>query len=103
MPVTTLKQCYQFDPGYGVPENKQTHIQGIMGTLWGEAMLDINRVTYMTYPRAMALAEAGWTTMENRDWESFKQRLYPNLTWLMKKGVFVRVPFEIVNRSSFCH
>lgn len=100
MPVTTLEQCYQFDPGYGVPKSQQTHIRGIMGTLWGEAMLDINRVTYMTYPRALALAEAGWTRMENRGWESFKQRMYPNLAWLMKQGVSVRVPFEIVDRSS---
>ena len=95
MPVTTLKRCYEFDPGYGVSPTKQNHIQGIMGTLWGEAIQDINRLTYMTYPRALALAEAGWTQLEHRDWKSFKQRLYPNLTWLMKKGVSIRVPFEI--------
>ena len=99
MPVTTLEKCYQFDPGYGVPTQDQKHIQGIMGTLWGEAIPDINRVTYMTFPRALALAEAGWTQMEHRSWESFKQRLYPNLTHLIKEGVSVRIPFEIVKRE----
>ena len=99
MPVTTLEKCYQFDPGYGVSAADQAHIQGIMGTLWGEAIRDMNRVTYMTYPRGMALAEAGWTQMEHRDWESFKKRLYPNMMNLMKKGVSLRVPFEIVNRK----
>ena len=69
-----------------------------MGTLWAEAIQDINRVTYMTYPRGMALAEVGWTQMEYRNWDSFKHRLYPNLMNLMKKGVSVRVPFEIVER-----
>ena len=64
--------------------------------LWGEAMPDINRVTYMTYPRAFALAEAGWTQMEHRSWESFKERIFPNLYFLMKAGVFVRTPFEII-------
>ena len=59
----------------------------------------MNRVTYMTYPRGMALAEAGWTQMEHRDWESFKKRFYPNMMNLMKKGVSLRVPFEIVNRK----
>lgn len=101
MPVTTLEQSYQFDPGYGLPLSQQAHIQGVMGTLWGEAMLDINRVTYMTFPRALALAEAGWTQMEHCDWESFKVRMYPNLYFLMKKGVSVRVPFEIVNREGY--
>ena len=99
MPVTTLEKTYQFDPGYGKPESEYAHIMGVMGTLWAEAMLDINRVTYMTYPRGLALAEAGWTQMKHRDWESFKERMYPNLTNLMKAGVSVRVPFEIVKRK----
>lgn len=98
MPVLTLKQCYQFDPGYGVSAQEQAHVLGVMGTLWAEAMPSINRVTYMTYPRGLALAEAGWTQMKYRSWESFKQRLYPNLMNLMKQGVSVRVPFEIVDR-----
>lgn len=99
MPVTTLEKVYQFDPGYGRTPEKQKHILGVMATLWGEAIKDINRVTYMTYPRAMAFAEAGWTEMENRDWNSFKSRLYPNIYHLMKEGFFIRVPFEIVKRS----
>lgn len=99
MPVTTLQKSYQFDPGYGVPAQEQAHIQGVMGTLWGEAIRDINRATYMTYPRGLALAEAAWTQMEHRGWESFKRRLYPNLMDLMKKGVSLRVPFEIVDRK----
>lgn len=98
MPVTTLETCYQFDPGYGLPAAQQAHIQGICGTLWGEAIKDINRVTYMTFPRGLALAEAGWTQMEYRDWDSFKERMYPNLMNLMKQGVSIRIPFEIVPR-----
>lgn len=98
MPITTLKQTYSFDPGYGLPQTEQAHIQGVMGTLWGEAMPDINRVTYMTYPRALALAEAGWTQMEHRSWDSFEQRMFPNLYTLMKAGVSIRVPFEIIKR-----
>ena len=95
MPITSLETCYQFDPGYGLPAAQQAHILGISGTLWGEAIKDINRVTYMTYPRGLALAEAGWTQMEYRNWDSFKERMYPNLTYLMKRGVSIRVPFEI--------
>lgn len=98
MPVTTLETTYKLDPGYGLPASQQAHIKGVTGTLWGEAIKDINRATYMTYPRGLALAEAGWTEMEHRSWESFKERMYPNLTDLMKQGVFVRVPFEIVPR-----
>lgn len=98
MPVTTLEKTYELDPGYGLKENEQTHIQGVMGTLWAEAISDINRVTYMAFPRALALAEAGWTEMPQRNWECFKQRLLPNLTDLIRSGVSVRVPFEIYSK-----
>ena len=99
MPVTTLEQSYRLDPGYSLPHDQQTHIQGVMATLWAEAIRDINRVTYMTFPRAMAIAEAGWSNMEQRSWESFKQRIYPNIMDMMKSGVSVRVPFEIIDRK----
>ena len=99
MPVTTLEQSYRLDPGYGLPAEEQAHIQGVMATMWAEAIRDINRVTYMAFPRAMAIAEAGWSNMQQRSWESFKQRIYPNITEMMKDGISVRVPFEIVERK----
>ena len=95
MPTTSLQKSYEFDPGYGRSVSAQSHILGVMGTLWGEAIRDINRATYMTYPRGFALAEAGWTEMGHRSWQGFKERMYPNLMNLMKSGVSVRVPFEI--------
>ena len=96
MPVTTLEMSYRLDPGYNLPADEQAHITGIMGTLWGEAIRDVNRVTYMAFPRALALAEAGWTEMPQRSWERFKERVFPSLAHLMKKGVSIRVPFEIL-------
>ncbi len=95
MPLLPLRQAYAFDPGYGLPPEEQGHIIGVAGLLWGEAMRDMNRITYMAFPRALALAEAGWSRMENRDWESFKSRMYPLLADLMRKGVSFRVPFEV--------
>lgn len=98
MPITTLEKTYELDPGYGLAHDEQSHIIGIMGTMWGEAIRDINRVTYMAFPRALALAEAGWTDMQHRSWEGFKERLFPNIYSLMKCGVSLRVPFEIIER-----
>ena len=95
MPVTTLEQCYKLDPGYGLKKEEQSHILGVMATLWAEAIKDINRVNYMFFPRGLAVAEAGWSNMCNRNWQSFKERLYPNLYELMKAGISFRVPFEI--------
>ncbi|GAE21623.1 beta-hexosaminidase [Bacteroides pyogenes JCM 10003] len=95
MPLTTLRKTYEFDPTYKLEPGQRKHIAGVMGTLWGEAIKDINRANYMTYPRGLALSEAGWTQMSLRSWDSFRKRLYPNLLELMKRGVSFRVPFEI--------
>lgn len=99
MPVTTLEKSYELDPGYNLPAENQAHIQGVMATLWAEAIRDVNRLTYMTFPRGMAIAEAGWSEMEQRDWDSFKNRIYPNIMEMMKCGVSIRVPFEITERK----
>lgn len=98
MPITSLETSYKLDPSYGLSQEEQKHIMGVMVTMWAEAIKDINRVNYMFFPRGLAIAEAGWSTMEQRSWESFKQRLTPNLTDLMRSGVSFRVPFEINER-----
>ncbi len=100
MPITPLQRVYELDPSYGLPQEGQKHILGVMGTMWGEAIPDINRLTYMTYPRALALAEAGWSNMDVRSWESFRNRMLPNLDRLMRRGVSFRVPFEVTGAEA---
>lgn len=98
MPITSLETSYRLDPAYGQSPDKTEHIMGVMATMWAEAIKDINRVNYMFFPRGLAIAEAGWSNMQQRGWESFKERLYPNLSDLMRCGVSFRVPFEVAPR-----
>jgi hexosaminidase len=70
-----LEKVYRFDPGYGLPPEKQAHILGAEGALWGEHVRDIDRANYMTWPRGWALAEAMWTPMAVRGWDRFKAKL----------------------------
>ncbi|MBS2212665.1 beta-N-acetylhexosaminidase [Carboxylicivirga mesophila] len=95
MAYLPLRQVYKFDPGYGLPANEQAHIIGVEATLWGEYIKDIDRAFYMTWPRGMALAEAGWSEMNNRDWQSFMKRLEPNLNRLHQQGVNFRMPDKL--------
>ncbi|MBQ5730012.1 MAG: beta-N-acetylhexosaminidase [Bacteroidaceae bacterium] len=99
MPTTTLETSYKLDPSYNLPNEESNHIMGVMATMWAEAIKDINRVNYMFFPRGLAIAEAGWSRMEQRSWDSFKKRLMPNLDDLMRSGVSFRVPFEISPRK----
>ena len=76
MPVTSLEQTYRLDPAWGFGEDFEQHnLMGVAGTLWSECISSPERLYYMAYPRAMALAEAGWSIPANRSWESFRERV----------------------------
>ena len=51
----------------------------------------------MTYPRALALSEVGWTQMPQRSWQTFVDRLEGQLSYLWHQGVNYRVPVELAN------
>lgn len=95
MPITTLKQAYTWDLTSGVTAEANAHISGVMGTLWGEAIKDIDRAYYMTYPRALALAEVGWTELPRRQWTRFAKALPTVLDDLLRSGIPYRAPFEL--------
>lgn len=95
MPITSLERSYTFDIKSGISTLEDKHILGIMGTLWGEAIKNIDRAMYMTYPRALALAEIGWTKAEYRSWIGFRENLRPILNELTLSGIPHRVPYEI--------
>ncbi|MDN5202248.1 beta-N-acetylhexosaminidase [Fulvivirgaceae bacterium BMA10] len=95
MPVLSLEQAYQFDPGYGLPESKQDHIIGVEGCIWGEGVKDIDKAFYMTFPRALALSEAGWSVMRNRSWQNFSLKIKQHLNFLLERGINYRPPTEL--------
>ena len=67
--IISLRDVYAFDPGL------DSHILGVQANIWTEHMRTEDRVAYMTFPRAAAVAEVGWSRPEQHDWQSFVRRL----------------------------
>lgn len=71
-----LEKVYAFDP---VPEELEVyetgHILGVQGNLWTEYIATPEHAEYMAFPRAIALAEVGWTPQNERRFQDFAQRL----------------------------
>lgn len=80
MPVTTLKKSYQFRPDFGRSPEEVNHVAGVHCTLWAESLPTLVHTLYRAYPRAMAIAEAGWTLPQRRSWEDFQRRLQAHRT-----------------------
>jgi len=96
-PTSVLPLCrvYSFDP---VPEELSSgeadHVLGVQGNLWTEYVEAASHAMYMTYPRAAAVAEVGWSQQGSRDYDGFKTRLASQLEHLEAMGVKYREPRE---------
>lgn len=88
MPVTSLKQTYALDPSWGMGEDfERNNLFGVAGTLWSECINSPERLYYQAYPRAIALAEVGWSPAAARSWDSFVLRLSPALRDMQRRGL----------------
>lgn len=94
MPTTTLQQTYALDPGWGMgKEFEEKNLFGVAGTLWSECVNSPERIYYQAYPRALALAEAGWSPQSVRSWEGFVRRLAPAVKDMLRRGVTLSMEY----------
>ena len=92
MPVTTLEQTYRLDPAWGQDSVfVRDNLLGVSGTLWSECINSTERIYYQTFPRAAALAEAGWSVPERRSYKEFLTRVRPLTDDMQRRGVAVNV------------
>jgi hexosaminidase len=74
--ILTLKKVYDYEP---IPEelnnNLSKHILGLQGNVWGEYIHTPEKAEYMTYPRAAALAEVGWSQAKAKNWQNFMRKM----------------------------
>lgn len=89
-----LWKSYNYNPvPSGLSKIEENYILGVEGCIWTEHIGTISKLQYMMLPRLLGLAEAGWTTPENKDYDSFsKNRLPKHLQRFDKLGYNYRVP-----------
>ena len=74
--VVSLEDVYKFDPmPASLAPDRRQHVLGLQANIWTEHIRTEDRVEYMTFPRAAAVAEVGWSTAGSLDWSGFLARL----------------------------
>jgi hexosaminidase len=89
-----LSMTYAYNPTPAVltPE-QQKYIIGVQANLWAEYIATGSKVEYMILPRALAMAEVGWTPLANKNYKDFLEtRLPQRLAHLDKNNYNFRVP-----------
>jgi hexosaminidase len=97
--VISLEDVYRFEPMPDAlsPEARE-HVLGIQGNVWTEHIRTEERVGWMTFPRAAAVAELGWSQPSRRDWNDFRARAaalparYDALAMTYAKSAFIPPP-----------
>ena len=74
--LISLEDVYRFDPLPPTMTAAQAaHLLGVQGNIWTEHIRTYERVQWMTFPRAAAIAEIGWSPPGKRNWPDFQRRL----------------------------
>lgn len=78
--ILRLSTCYNFEP---VPDSVDAkYILGGQASLWTEHIANDRHAEYMTWPRAMAIAEVLWSPKEKRNLPDFMQRVEQQFPYL---------------------
>ena len=70
-----VDKSYDWDPATFVDGIGRDNIIGVEAPLWTETILNIKDAEYLAFPRLPGVAEIGWTSAENRNWDEYKVRL----------------------------
>lgn len=97
---TPIGKVYNYNP---IPQDSLTaeeakHFLGVQANTWTEYIPTPEHLEYMMFPRALAVAEIGWTPQEKRDWQDFKPRVNAHIPVLQQMGLN---PFPLSNELEF--
>jgi hexosaminidase len=68
-----MKKTYSFEPiPAGIDSNL---ILGNQGNQWTEQLQTMRNVQYMTWPRALAIAETSWSPKSKKSWPNFVEKV----------------------------
>ena len=83
----TVERVYNYKPMNGVAEELQRKYLGVQANFWTEWVVEPSVVQYLMLPRLAAVAEAGWTPAELRNYDDFVNRLQGEAKYYKLKGV----------------
>ena len=82
-----LKKVYHYDP---VPDTlsgpRRSLLYGVQANLFAEYVPTAEHLEYMLYPRLLAIAEVGWSSPAQKDYEDFHRRALAATEQLRREG-----------------
>ena len=90
-----LEKVYSYDPApEGMDKSISDYILGVQANLWAEFIVTDQHYETMLWPRAIAIAEIGWSNAERRIYSDFRQRAVKIVDRMLERGYS---PFDLKN------
>ena len=90
-----LEKVYSYDPAPASMESAVAqYIMGVQANLWAEFIVTDDHYEHMLWPRAIAIAEIGWSNPEKREYNDFRQRAVKIVDRMLEQGY---KPFDLKN------
>lgn len=90
-----LEKVYSYEP---IPETLDEevgkYISGVQANLWAEFIVEDSHYEHMLWPRAIAIAEIGWSMPENKNYADFRRRAVAIVDRMIEEGY---TPFDLKN------
>lgn len=82
-----LEHVYSYNPAPpSLGKDIKDKILGVQGCLWGEWLYPINKVEKYLWPRAMAIAEVGWSQDEKKSYSNFYSNAIESVEFMRRLG-----------------
>ncbi|NDV44414.1 family 20 glycosylhydrolase [Flagellimonas sediminis] len=91
-----VDEGYNWDPETYVEGLPKESILGIEAPLWSETISNSAELEYLAFPRIVGVAELGWSTSENLNWDDYKVRLAQQAPYLKAMNINY-YPTELVD------
>lgn len=77
--VSTPEHCYSFEADTGLEDGDASALKGVQACIWCEHLTNKGLFNHMVFPRLYAVAEAGWTDPQSKNYQRFAalSRLFP--------------------------
>lgn len=62
---------YEYEAAGDFPDEHLDRLKGVQACIWSEHLITRELFNHMVFPRLSAIAEAGWTKPENKNWLRF--------------------------------
>ncbi len=96
-----LNKIYDYEPLPPILNAAQTkYIIGVQANVWSEYMDNEDKAEYMIFPRMLALAETGWSSKKNKNYNNFLIRLRGQYGLLKKMNIHAAEVFDEITYTT---